>query len=58
MAELINLRQFKKRKARQEDADRAAENRAKFGRAKAEKKAADVEADKRRRDLDGKKRED
>jgi len=57
MAELINLRQFKKRKARQEDADRAAENRAKFGRAKTQKSEEAAAADKARRDHDGKKRE-
>ncbi|HEU0198195.1 MAG TPA: DUF4169 family protein [Nevskiaceae bacterium] len=37
MAELINLRLARKRKARSDKADKAAANRARFGRSKAEK---------------------
>ncbi len=37
MAEIVNLRRFKKGKAREEDATRAEANRRKFGQTKAEK---------------------
>lgn len=37
MADIVNLRQARKAKARGEAADKAAANRAKFGRTKAEK---------------------
>ena len=39
MAEIINHRQARKAKARAEEADKAAANRAKFGRSKAEKQS-------------------
>ena len=38
MAEIVNLRQARKQKARAEKEARATENRASFGRTKAEKK--------------------
>ena len=38
MGDVVNLRQFRKRRARQEKADKAAENRRKHGRAKSEVK--------------------
>ena len=38
MAEIVNLRQARKQKARAEKEARAAENRVSFGRTKAEKK--------------------
>ncbi|MEW5684183.1 MAG: DUF4169 family protein [Pseudomonadota bacterium] len=58
MAELINLN--KARKARQKAAGKAAavENRVRFGRPKAETTVSRLEAERARRDLDGKKRED
>lgn len=37
MAEVVNLRTARKRKAKAAEADQAAENRIKFGRTKAEK---------------------
>ena len=52
MSNVVNLRRFRKRKAR-EDADReAAENRARFGRTPAEKAKAEHEAEEARRKLD------
>jgi len=55
MAEIINLRQAKKRRARDEKAAKAEENRVRFGRRKGERKKTDGERDKATRDLDGKK---
>ena len=57
MAEIVNLRQVRKGKARADKEAQAAANRAKFGRSKAEK---DVEAAKQAladRALEGHKRE-
>jgi hypothetical protein len=57
MAEIVNLRQVRKAKARYEAAARAKQNRAAFGRSKAEK-ALDAAAQGRaRRALDGAERE-
>lgn len=58
MAELINFNRA--RKARQKAAGKAqaAENRVAFGRTKVEKTASKLEADRVRRELEGKKRED
>ncbi|ODT84394.1 DUF4169 family protein [Phenylobacterium sp. SCN 70-31] len=58
MAELINLNKARKARGKSAAKVRAAENRVKFGRAKGETAAAKVEAERARRDLDGKKRED
>ncbi|WP_454759372.1 DUF4169 family protein [Caulobacter segnis] len=58
MAEIVNLNQARKAKAKADDKTRAAENRAKFGRTKGEKTLDAVRADKLKRDLDGAKRED
>lgn len=44
MAETINLRQVRKRKAREEAASKAADNRARFGQPKAERKLREAEA--------------
>ena len=52
MSEIINLRQARKRRLRVEQDQKAAENRAKFGRTKGEKKRAAVDADRDRRRLD------
>jgi hypothetical protein len=57
MAEIINLNRFKKRRARDEEQKRAADNRARFGRSKAERRKAASEEEKAARDLDGKRRE-
>lgn len=58
MADLINLNKVKKTRARVESKARAAQNRMRFGQAKAETAASRLEADRARRDLDGKKRAD
>tara|TARA_R110002124_G_scaffold63350_20_gene173187 strand:+ start:2048 stop:2224 length:177 start_codon:yes stop_codon:yes gene_type:complete len=58
MAEIINLRNARKQKARAEKATQAEQNRIKFGRTKAEKKLTAAEqalADKR---IDGHKRDE
>jgi hypothetical protein len=53
MAEVVNLRQFRKKKARDEKEKRAARNRQAFGRGKSEKLAARQEREKANRLLDG-----
>lgn len=58
MADIVNLNQARKAKAKADDKVRAAENRLRFGRTKAEKTLNAARADKLRRDLDGAKRED
>lgn len=57
MAELVNLNRARKGKARSEAEARAAENRVKFGRTKAEKDLARARTAKAKGDLDAKKRE-
>ncbi len=56
MAEIINLRRFKKGKARAEKAEQADVNRAKFGQSKAEKNLREAEQTLSNRNLDGHKR--
>ncbi|WP_081916948.1 DUF4169 family protein [Caulobacter sp. UNC358MFTsu5.1] len=58
MAEILNLNQARKAKAKTEAKTKAAENRAKFGRTKADKTLDAARAEKLKRDLDGAKRED
>ncbi len=58
MAEILNLNQARKAKAKTDAKAKAAENRAKFGRTKADKTLDAARADKLKRDLDGAKRED
>ena len=58
MADIVNLNQARKAKAKADDKVRAAKNRARFGRTKAEKSLDAARSDKLRRDLDGAKRED
>ena len=57
MAEPISLNRARKAKARTESETKAAENRAKFGRTKAERKLEQARADKAARDIDAGKRE-
>ena len=57
MTNIINLRQARKRKARADKAHEAAENRARFGRTKAERTADAAEETKRSALLEGVKRE-
>lgn len=49
MAETVNLRLLRKRKAREEDAAKAADNRARFGQPKAEREKREAEASRARR---------
>ena len=58
MAEILNLNQARKAKAKIDAKTQAAENRAKFGRTKTDKALDAARADKLKRDLDGAKRED
>ena len=53
LAEPVNLNKFRKAKARAERTQRAAENRVKFGRTKAEKKLEEAKVEKLHRDHDG-----
>lgn len=55
MADLVNLRQRRKQKARQAVEAAAAENRARHGRPKAERVREDAEAARQRAALDHKK---
>ena len=57
MADLVNLRQFKKAKARPEKADAGQRNRVKYGRTTAEKKRAEAERNREAVILDGVRRE-
>ena len=52
MAEIVNLRSFRKQKARAEAEKAAEQNRVSFGRSKAERRLADAERDKAGRQLD------
>ena len=58
MAEILNLNQARKAKAKTDARTQAVENRAKFGRTKTDKAQDAARADKLKRDLDGAKRED
>jgi hypothetical protein len=58
MAEIINLRQARKQKARAEKEARADQNRIAFGRTKAEKELTKAERDMAQRRLDSHKRDD
>ncbi len=57
MAEIINLRQARKARARRDAESAAATNRARFGRSKAEKVADQNAADRLARTLDGARRD-
>ena len=58
MAEIVNLRQARKRKARADKETRAAENRIAFGRTKAEKSLTKAERDMATRRIDAHKRDE
>ena len=58
MAEIINLRRARKSREREAAARLAEENRAKFGRTKAERETAAEKRARSYRTLDGAKRED
>ena len=53
MGDLVNLKQFKKRSARMDKAQEADTNRARFGRAKAEKQRDELTAHRASATLDG-----
>jgi hypothetical protein len=55
VAEIINLRQARKQKARVEAEKTAEQNRIAFGRTKAERKLTEAERDKAARHIDGHK---
>ncbi len=57
MAEVINLNRVRKARERAADARQAEENRSKFGRGRQQKRREELEADRKARDLDGKKLE-
>ena len=52
-AEVVNLRQARKARRREEDERHAAANRARFGRTKAEREASAAKASRAARALDG-----
>jgi hypothetical protein len=54
MSSVTNLNQFRKTKARAEKRAKADENSVKFGRSKAQKALEKAQAEKAKRDLDGK----
>jgi hypothetical protein len=56
-AEIINLRQARKRRAREARAAEAAGNRARFGRTRAERELAETSEARARKILDGHRRE-
>jgi hypothetical protein len=58
MAELINLNKARKAKTRAAGKAQASENRVRFGQTKGEKMASKLDAERARRELEGKKRED
>ena len=58
MGDVVNLRQFRKRRARQEKADKAAENRRNHGRAKSEVKIEVREREPVEKRLDDKRFDD
>ncbi|HVT55290.1 MAG TPA: DUF4169 family protein [Xanthobacteraceae bacterium] len=55
MGEIVNLRRRRKANARKEEAARAAENRMRYGRTLAAKRAERAFEHKRERDLDGRR---
>lgn len=57
MAEMVNLRLVRKARQRKDKATVAAANRARFGQSTTVRKAADVEAERARRELDGHRRD-
>jgi hypothetical protein len=58
MAELINLNKARKAKARAAGKAQASENRVRFGQTKGQKAATKLDAERVRRELEGKKRDD
>ena len=57
MSEIVNLKRHRKRLARAEEEQKAAENRRRFGRSKAEREGEKAEDDRAKRHIDGHKRD-
>jgi hypothetical protein len=57
MSEIINLKRYRKRLARQQKEQEAQVKRQRYGRSKAERKKADKEKSRGARHIDGHKRE-
>lgn len=57
MGDVVNLNQFRKDRARAAEKRKARDNRAKYGRTGADRRADKAEEEKAKRDLDGKKRD-
>ena len=55
MADVVNLNQYRKQRARRDGQKRAAVNRSRFGRSKQEQEKARREAEKAAKDLDNKR---
>jgi hypothetical protein len=55
MGELVNLSKYRKQRARLENAKQAAQNRAKFGRDKAERARLRAEKDREARNIEDKR---
>ena len=58
MGEIVSLKLHRKRRARAEKDERAAENRVQFGRTREEKELTQAQNDKAAKDLDQHKREE
>jgi Domain of unknown function (DUF4169) len=58
VGEIVNLKRFKKQKAREDRADEAASNRMKFGQSKFEKSLAKAEKTSAEKRLDAHQREE
>ncbi len=56
-AEIVNLRRARKARARADKEDRAAENRRRHGRSKAEKQAESIERERAERRIESHRRE-
>ena len=57
MGDIVNLNKYRKQRQCTEQTKQAAENRVRFGEPKARKMAAKLEAERARRELEGKKRD-
>lgn len=58
MSEIVNLKRYRKRVAREEKERDAQANRERFGRSKAEREKTEIEKESAARHLDGHKREE
>jgi len=57
MSEIVNLKRYRKRLAREENEQKAQANRERFGRSKSERGQSETEKERAARQLDGHKRE-